>query len=175
MKKFITLSFILYSSICGAQTNWEKINVNDNVSISFPEKPVKNEPSAGNFTYILKQSDSTANYMVVASDVGATLGIDAETLATEMGKDESWEQAKSAFLKSLGAGAELVKDEFTTINNTKALRMIINRKSTKGETNVLTVLIFVDGTISYNVIFNSRGGKGSENMKSEFFNSIMIK
>jgi hypothetical protein len=175
MKKLIILITILYSAICNAQTNWEKIAFNSNVSISFPGTPVKNEPSTGNISYIFKQADSTANYIVAASDVGAVLGVDAETLAAEMEKEESWEQAKTAFANSLGKDATLIKDEMSTVKNTKALRLVFNRKTAKGGANVLTVLIFVNSTISYNVIFNSRDGKGSDTMKEAFFNSIEIK
>jgi GTPase len=175
MKKVIFFAAILYSGICSAQINWEKVNITDNVSISFPSSPVKNEPTAGNFSYILKQADSTANYIVAASNVGEALGVDAETLAAEMEKEESWDQAKTAFANSLGKDATLIKDEITNVKNTKAMRLVFNRKTAKGGTNVLTVLIFVNGTISYNVMFNSRDGKGSETMKEAFFNSIDIK
>lgn len=175
MKQLITILVISMSMNAIAQTNWEKVMINQNVSISFPEKPVKNEPSPGNFTYILKQADSSANYIVAASDIGAALGIDAETLANEMEKEESWEQAKIAFSSSLGSDGTLIKDEMITVKNTKAMRLTFNRKSATGGTNILTVLIFVNGTISYNIIFNSRDGKGSETMKETFFNSIEIK
>jgi hypothetical protein len=175
MKQIITILVISISMYANAQSTWEKVVVNSNVSVSFPEKPVKNEPAPGNFSYILKQADSTANYIVGASDIGAALGIDEETLAAEMEKDESWEQAKTAFANSLGADATLVKHEMTTIKDTKAMRLIFNRKSAKGVTNILTVLIFVKGTISYNIMFNSREGKGSDTMKETFFNSIEIK
>ena len=92
-----------------------------------------------------------------------------------MEKKESWEQAKKAFVNSVGSDATLIKDEMTTVKNTKAMRLVINRKSAKGGINMLTVLIFVKGTSSYNIMFNSREGKGSDAMKAAFFNSIELK
>jgi hypothetical protein len=158
-----------------AQTVWEKVEINPGVSISFPVKPIKNESSPGQKTFILKHADSTANYFVTASDLGIAMGIDESTLSAEMEKEESWEQAKTAFVNSMGPDANLVKDEMTTLKGQKALKFIIDRKNDKGGVNNLTVYIFVKGTVSYNVMFSNRGGKADEKMKQQFFDSLEIK
>lgn len=166
---------MLYTGICNAQTAWEKVEISSNLTVSFPAKPIKNEPASGQKTFILKHADSTANYIIAASDLGIAMGIDEATLSTEMEKEESWEQAKTAFVNSMGTEANLVKDEMTTLKGNKALKLIIERKNDKGGTNTLTVFIFVKGTVSYNVMFNNRGGKADEKMKQQFFDSIEIK
>lgn len=164
-----------YICICNAQTNWKKIPIDSNVSVSFPGIPVKKEPSITNRSFIFKQADSSANYIVAATNVGPALGMNATALAAQMEKKESWEQIKIAFMKSLGQDATLIKDEMTQLKNTTALRLVVNRKLISGEKNTLTVLIFVYGTTSYNIIFSNRESKGSDIMKEQFFNSIEIK
>lgn len=154
---------------------WEKVEISSNLTISFPAKPIKNEPANGQKTFILKHADSTANYIVAASDLGIAMGIDEATLSAEMEKEESWEQAKTAFIVSFGGEGKLVNDEMTTIKGIKALKFIIDRKNDKGGINTLTVFIFVKGTISYNIMFNNRGGKADEKMKQQFFDSVEIK
>lgn len=173
MKQLITSLTLLFSLTMYAQNPWEKIAVNDHVNFSFPEKPKINK-SDGQQTYILKLADSTANLIVAVTDLQALMGIDAPTLAAEMDKEESWEQAKNAFMNSLGTDATLIKEEMLNMRNTKSMRLIVNKKNDKGDTNVLTILIFAEGTNSYNVIFNSRGGKGNEKTKEQFFNTIEI-
>lgn len=175
MKQLIIIMTLLITGIANAQTAWEKVEINTGVSISFPVKPVKNEASPGQKTFILRHADSTANYIVAASDLGIAMGIDESTLSAEMEKEESWEQAKTAFVNGLGSEANLVKDEMTTLKGLKALKLIIDRKTDKGGVNNLTVYIFVKGTVSYNVMFNNRGGKADEKMKQQFFDSLEIK
>lgn len=175
MKQGITILALLIASLCNAQTTWEKIEINPGISISFPAKPLINNAANGQKTFILRQADSTTNYLVAASDLSLAMGIDEATLAEAMEKEESWDQAKNAFMGSMGADATLVKDEMTTIKEKKALKLIINRKNDKGGVNTLTVFIFVNGTVSYNIMFNNRGGKADEKMKQQFFDSLEIK
>lgn len=175
MKQLITLVSILVTVLSNAQSSWEKVEINSGITVSFPAKPIKNEPSNGQKTFILKHADSTANYIVAASDLGIAMGIDEATLSAEMEKEESWEQAKNAFMGSMGKEATLVNDEITTLKGIKALKMVIDRKNEKGGINNLTVFIFVKGTVSYNLMFNNRGGKADEKMKQQFFDSVEIK
>lgn len=171
----ITIISAFYCTISYAQPIWEKIAVGDNVTISFPGKPVMNNKQKGLSSFIFKQADSSANYIVAASDLSISIGIDAETLNAEMEKDENWEQAKNAFLATMGSEATLIDEHSTVVKDNRALKLIVNRKNNKGVTNILTVLIFVHGTISYNVIFTSRDGKGNKEMKEKFFDSLEIK
>ena len=175
MKQIIILAALLITYLCHAQTPWEKVEINTGITVSFPAKPIVSEPSNGQKIFILRQADSTANYIVAASDLGIAMGIDEATLNAEMEKEESWEQARTAFMGSLGAGATLVKDEMTTLKGLKALKLIIDRKNDKGGINTLTVFIFVKGTVSYNITFNSRNGKADDKMKQQFFDSVEIK
>jgi hypothetical protein len=112
---------------------------------------------------------------VAVTDLQVMMGIDAATLESEMGKEESWDQAKSLFVNSMGPEAKLIKDEMTTVKNTKALKLIIERKNDSGGINTLSVLIFINGTNSMNVIFNNRGGKADKKIEQQFFDSIEIK
>ncbi len=175
MKQAFNIAALLVTGLCNAQTPWEKVEINPGISISLPAKPNKSEPAKGQKTFILKHADSTANFIIAASDLGITMGIDEATLGAEMDKEESWEQAKTAFMGSMGATATLVKDEMTTIKGIKSLKLIIDRKNEKGGMNTLTVFIFVKGTVSYNIIFNNRGGKADEKMKQQFFDSVEVK
>lgn len=175
MKQMLSLIAFLITSASFAQTGWEKISLTEKVNISFPAKPVAAKPSAGQQSFIFKQADSTANYVVAVSDLAALMGIDAATLETEMDKQESWDDAKTAFMSSMGADAKLIKDEMTSIHHTKALKLIIEKKSTSGGSNTLTVLIFVNGTNSMNVIFVNRNGKAEKKNEQQFFDSIEIK
>ena len=175
MKKIITIVALLTASVSNAQTIWEKVEISSNLAVSFPAKPLKNEPANGKKIFILKHADSTANYIVVSSDLGISMGIDEATLTAEMEKEESWEQAKNALVGSMGAEATLIKDEMTTIKGNKALKLIIERENDKGGINTLTIFIFVKGTVSYNLMFNSRGGKADEKMKQQFFDSVEFK
>jgi hypothetical protein len=175
MKHILSIAAVIFSSISYAQEGWEKTMVTPGVSVSFPAKPAQTEIAKGQQSFIFKQPDSTANYMVAVSDLQLLAGLDAATLEAAMEKDETWEQAKTAFITSMGEGAGLVKDEMITIQNTRALKLVVNRKNGKGEINVLTVVIFVKDANSVNVIFNSRNGKGAEKNKDQFLNSIEIK
>lgn len=173
MKKIIIAVALLVSSAMQAQTPWDKISLSEHVNISFPSKPMVNK-AEGQQSYMLKLADSTANLIVSVSDLKKLLDIDSATLAAAMETDESWEQAKNAIVTNLGSNVTLVKEEMLTFNNKKAMRLIMNKKTDKGDTNVLTVLVFTEGTNSYNVYFNSRAGKGNEKTKDQFFNSIEI-
>lgn len=175
MKQVFTFTALLFAVLCNAQTPWEKVEINSGLTIAFPARPIISEPANGQKVIILRQADSTANYIVAASDLGIAMGIDEATLNTEMEKEESWQQARDAFIGSLGPGTTLVKDEMTTLKGLKALKLIIDRKNDKGGINTLTVFIFVKGTISYNIAFNSRNGKADDKMKQQFFDSVEIK
>lgn len=175
MKTILTLAAaILLTTTAFTQSTWEKITLTEKVQISFPAKPVEASPANGQKSFILKQADSTANYIVAVSDLQVMMGIDAATLETEMEKEESWEQAKNGFVASMGADAKLIKDEMTTVKGTRALKLVLERKNDKGGINTLTVLIFVNGTHSLNVMFNNRGGKADKKAEETFFNSIEI-
>ncbi len=175
MKQILFVLAILIANITTAQNNWEKIALTEKVNISFPGKPLSASPAAGQKSFILKQADSTANYIVAVTDLQILMGIDAAALETEMEKEESWEQAKTAFMNGMGPEAKLIKNEMTQVRNNKALKLIIERKSDSGGMNTLTVLIFVNGTNSMNVMFNNRGGKADRKAEQQFFDSIEIK
>jgi GTPase len=166
MKQTLTFLACLITTLCSAQTKWEKVEITPNLFVSFPAQPIKSEPANGQKTFILRSADSTANYIVAATDLGILMGIDEATLSAEMEKEESWEQAKSA---------TLVKSEMTTRQGNKALKLIIERKNEKGAINTLTAFIFVKGTTTHNVMFNNRGGLADEKMKQQFFESVEIK
>jgi hypothetical protein len=175
MRQLFTIAAILISSLVYAQTGWEKVTISEDVTISFPANPLKAEPREGLKTFMLKLADSTASCIVVSSDLGVLMGIDEAALSEEMEKEESWEQAKTAFVTTIGTEATLVQDEMITIKDNKAMRLVIDRKNDKGGVNTMTVLIFVKGTVSYNVMFTNRNGKADEKIKQQFFNSIEIK
>jgi hypothetical protein len=175
MKQTFTFFACLITTLCSAQTKWEKVEITPNLFVSFPAQPIKTEPTNGQKTFILRAADSTANYIVAATDLGILMGIDEATLSAEMDKEESWEQAKSAFMNSMGPDATLVKSEMTTLQGNKALKMIIERNNEKGAINTLTAFIFVKGTTTHNIMFNNRGGLADEKMKQQFFDSVEIK
>ena len=172
--KQILLAILLFSLInVHAQTNWEKITLSGKVSISFPSKP--NETlGTGVKSYVLVLADSTANFICVENDLQVTAGLDEASLDAAMENEESWEQAKSGIMNSMGKDASLVNEERLVFKERQALKLVVNRKTPKGETNILSVLIFTKGSKSYNIIFNSRAGKADEKMKEQFFNSIEI-
>jgi len=174
MKPFLIAASLLIGVLAKCQTNWEKVMLDNAVSIAFPLKPVQGGNDA-NKSFILKLADSTANFIVAVTDLETTRGIDAATLQAAMEQEESWEQAKVAFMASMGSSAKLVKNEMTTVQNLNAMLLEIDRKSDKGDTNNLSVLIFVNGTKSYNIIFNNRGGKADKSLKEQFFKSIEVK
>lgn len=173
MRQFLTIVAVIISSFCQAQTNWEKLMLDSAVSISFPSKPNQVVNKAVK-TFTLRQADSTANYIVSVIDMFASTGIDATTLQAAMEEDEFWEQAKNALITSMGVSATLVKEEMTTVQSLKAMLLEIDRKTSKGETNNLSVLIFVNGTNSFNIVFNNRGGKADKSLKDQFFKSIEV-
>jgi hypothetical protein len=140
MKQTLTLLACLITTLCSAQTKWEKVEITPNLFVSFPAQPIKSEPANGQKTFILRSADSTANYIVAATDLGILMGIDEATLSAEMEKEESWEQAKSAFMNSMGPDATLVKSEMTTLQGNKALKLIIERKNDKGAINTLNCI-----------------------------------
>ncbi len=176
MKKIFTLVVILLTVFSSfAQTSWQKIALTDKVSVSFPLAPAQAQPAAGQKSFILRHPDSTANFIVAVSDLNVLMGVDAATLAAEMEKEETWEQAKTAFVTSMGPDVKLIKEEMTTIKNSQALKLILERKNEKAGMNTLTVLIFISGTHSMNVIFNNRGGKADKKVEEQFFSSIEIK
>lgn len=171
MKQLITIVTLLLSSVGFAQSGWEKVALTSSVSIQFPVKPI--EAAGGpQKTFLLRQADSTANLVVAVTDLAAATGLDSATLAAEMQKPESWEQAKDAFLSTMGEEAVLVKNEMGVIKGVDALKLVINRKVNDATTNIITVLIFVKGTDSFNIIYNNRGGKADAKHQEHFFNSI---
>jgi hypothetical protein len=173
MKTLIIASSLLISVFAKCQTQWEKVKLDGSVSISFPSKPIQNVSNAGK-SYILQLADSTAAFIVAVTDMQATRGIDAATLEAAMEQDETWDEAKNAFMGSMGASAKLVKSEMTTVQNLKAMILEIDRKNDKGSINSLSVLIFVHGTNSFNIIFNNRGGKADKSLKEQFLKSIEV-
>jgi hypothetical protein len=177
MSRVILFSTVLFffPLFSFTQPSWEKIIVGENVTISFPGKPTGGDRQGFASTFIYKQPDSSANYIVAVNDLAVSLGLDAETIAREMERDESLEQAKNAFVGSIGPAAKLIREENIKLHGGRALKLVIHRLNNKGATNVLTVLIFVNETNSYNVIFVSVGGRGNENMKQQFFDSIQFK
>ena len=50
MKQIITILVFSISISSNAQTTWEKVVIDSNVSVSFPEKPEKNQPAAENIS-----------------------------------------------------------------------------------------------------------------------------
>ncbi len=173
MKHILFPLLLLCTISLHAQINWQKKSLSERVSIAFPETP-KETVGNGMKSLILKLSDSTANLIAVENDLQVTMGLDEATLEATMENEETWEQAKIAFVSSMGADATLVQEEKIMVKDRKALKLVINRKTDKNAINVLTVLIFTKGAKSYNIIFNSRAGKGDEKVKEAFFNSIEI-
>lgn len=173
MKLFLIALSLIISVLAKSQTSWEKVILSNAVSISFPSTPIQGGSAAAK-SFILRQADSTATFIVAVSDMQASRGIDAAALQAAMEQEESWEQAKNAFMASIGASAKLVKDEMITVQNLRAMLLEIDRKNDKGETNNLSVLIFVQDVNSFNVIFNNRGGKADKALKEQFFKSIVV-
>ncbi len=174
MKNLLTILAFLTAISANAQANWEKVSLTEKVSISFPSRPLEATAGAGQKTFMLKSADSTANYIVAVTDLGQMMGVDSATMAAEMENEEFWEQAKAAFTNSMGAEANLVKDEIIQIKNSKALKMVIDRKNETGGTNKLTVLILIHGTNSINIIFNNRNGKADQLLEQKFIDSVEI-
>jgi hypothetical protein len=176
MKKMIFTGLLLVtcSWMAHAQTEWKKIMLGNDVSILFPGAPAESGNN-GQKSFVYMHPDSTANMIALVSDLKVLAGIDEATLAAEMEKEEFWEQAKTGFMGSVGAGGTLVKDEVISIGDRQALRMELDRKNNSGGVNKLTVLIFVKGTNSYNLIFNSRGGKADPSWQSKYFDSLSLK
>lgn len=166
-------AFIGGITVGRAQATTEMLKVTDKVSLKFPETPKKQDMGPA-ILYNLRLADSTANFLALASDLQQSNGLDAATLAEASMQPEFWDQAEQSFVASIGEGAKLVSREMKNVSGIDVMEMVITRPTEKGDTNTLTVWIFVEGVYSINLIHTNRAGKADVKKRDAFFSSVKI-
>jgi hypothetical protein len=171
---FLTSAFGFMASSClFAQTKSQKLT--ERISISFPGEYSTRETGPATL-YNLRLADSTANFVVVVSDLLKSNGLDAATLAAASMEPEFWDQAAESFLAQMGAEAKLKNREMKNVNGYDIMELTFERPNTeKGGINTITVYILVDDVYSLNIIHTNRSGKADETLKKAFFDSLTIK
>ncbi len=178
MMKFKVL-LILIAAFMGsmtigrAQSPSDPLKLTDKVIVQFPEIPKKQDLGPA-LLYNLRLADSTANFLALASDLQKSNGLDAATLSEASMQPEFWDQAEQSFMTSVGDGAKLITRDMKNVSGIDVMEMVITRPTDNGETNTLTVWIFVEGVYSLNFIHTNRGGKADAKKRDAFFSSIKI-
>ncbi len=170
----VLLSIILgFASATVAVGQTQEIKLTEKAKVVFPGMPSKSGNDANNL-YILKLSDSTANFIAAVTDLQKTNGFDEATLMEASMQPEFWEQAAKALLTQMGNEAKELNREMKNINGYDAMQIQFERPNTEGKTNIITALIFVDGVKSINIMHTNRGGRADTKVTKYFFDSITI-
>lgn len=168
----IAFTFVAPSAVFAQSINQK---LTERISISFPAA-YRTQEMGPSILHNLRLADSTANFVVVVSDLLKGNGLDAATLAEASMAPEFWDQAEQGFLAQMGEGAKLKGREMKNINGYDIMELIIERPIIEtGGINTLTVYIFVDDVYSLNIAHTNRNGKADEKLKKAFFDSITIK
>ena len=169
----LMIAFVGTALVGNSQTPNDAIKLSDKVSIQFPEKPITQDMGPAKL-YNLRLEDSSANFLALATDLQKSNGLDAATLSEASMQPEFWDQAEQGFISSMGESAKLVSREMKNITGIDVMQIVITRVTEKGETNTVTVWIFVEDIYSINLIHTNRAGKADEKKRDAFFASVEV-
>ncbi len=168
------LSIIMgFASASVANGQKQEIKLTEKAKVIFPGTPSKSGNEASDL-YILKLSDSTANFIASVTDLQKANGFDEATLAEASMQPEFWEQAANGLMMQMGNEAKEISRTMKNIKGYDALQMEIQRPSYEGKTNIITALIFLEGVKSINIMHTNRGGRADAQLTKDFFESVII-
>jgi hypothetical protein len=149
---------------------WERVKLDENVSISFPSKPEKSKMDGKDFW--LAALDSTSQCMVLITDYNK-LGVDATTLTERLKLKETYQTIKSGMLRG-SPGAVILSDSINTFKGKPAYILKMDLKGEKEDFNIAYVLnVFIDAKM-YSLMFMETYQNSHEADKSKFWNSLKI-
>jgi hypothetical protein len=170
----LLLSILLgYGFASLAQGQPQEIKLTEKVKIAFPATPSKSGIEAAEL-YILKLSDSTANFIAAVTDLQKANGLDAGTLLEASMQPEFWDEAAKGLMAQMGNEAKEISRTMKNINGYDAMQIEIERQNSEGKTNIITALILVEGVKSINIMHTNRGGRADSKITKDFFDSISI-
>jgi hypothetical protein len=143
---------------------WKTVSHANEITVAFPGDYTQLEV-AGQPMYRLKLADSTANLSFMIRDLSAA-GISAEEMDTQAKEDQFWQDYVTGYMGQL-TGASLETQERKNLGNIPGCVITYKLKD-----NILTQWLLVKGHNNYIITFNSRGGKGSNTVKNEFFDKV---
>ena len=165
---FLSIAIVVLSNVCFSQTStWEKVEINNQIELSFPEKYVVKKET-NNETYRCKLADGSATLSLTVSNL-AQLGLTDKQLNKEATTSKFWDDYFPTLVGQV-KDAKLVKTERKNIGNVSGgLATVTNGK------NTIYIQVLIIGNNSYTASFKSIDGRGDEKLKDIFLSSINIK
>jgi hypothetical protein len=170
-KKFLAFLFLPMLAFA-ATTDWVNVNLDERVSVSFPNQPEEKEMS-GNAVWVADASND-ARCMAMVLDF-EKFGMDSVMLAAEMGKEESFTQFKEGILGQI-EGATLISERKTTTAGKMTFEYVIDmgKNDTAALNKMYNKNVFI-GNKMYSLSFYEKDGKPQTEARNKFFNSFKLK
>jgi hypothetical protein len=142
-----------------------KVQLTEEVSISFPENPdVRNMKEIAS-VYSVKLADSTANFNVVVLNLEKSNSLTAEMIETA--------QLDPSFIAQLGSETKVLSREIKKISSKDVLSLVLTTQ--RGGNKVeLSSYLFTHGVYNFNIVHSKRNDNASVELKNKFFTSLKI-
>lgn len=173
MNKLFLVCLILISSPFSVMSQETKVQITENVSITFSDKPLIRDFQGISIQHFLRLADSTANFIASKTNLEKSGGMTADVLEAAQKQNEFWEQAQQGFIAQLGSDATVLSSVMKEISGKKVLHFVVNAMR-NGKKVEFTIYLFFDGIYTVNIIHQKRTEDASVQAKNKFFSSLQI-
>ena len=173
MIKSIIIRLILILCPFAAMSQETKIQLTENVTVVFPEKPISRNMQDVGVQHTLKLADSTANFYALATNLEKSSGMTADVLEAAQQESAFWQQLEQSFVAQVSSDASVLSSEVKQISGRQVLHLIISG-TRNGKKLEITVYIFIDGVHTVNIVHQKRAEEASADLKNKYFASLQI-
>ncbi|MFD0940901.1 hypothetical protein [Pedobacter boryungensis] len=161
---FLLFSPVLFITIL----TWERVKLDESVSVSFPSKPEKS--MMDDKPIWIATIDSTSKCMAMITDF-EKLGVDKLKWAERLKQKETYQTIKSGMLRG-SPGAVILNESITTFKGKPAYIVKMDLKGEKEDFNIAYVMnVFIE-TKMYSLMFMETYNNPHEADKQTFWNSL---
>jgi hypothetical protein len=169
MRKLILFCFLPLLAFTTA--DWITVKLDDRVTVEFPSAPEEKDMS-GNQVWS-GDINNDAKAMAMVMDFGK-FGMDSAMLATEMEKDEAFQQFKDGILGQI-QGSTIMSEKRTKVNGRHVFEYVINMGKPDTTLTIMHNRNYFVGAKMYTLSFYEKGSKPQPDVRNKFFNSLKVK
>ncbi|MDB5251806.1 MAG: hypothetical protein JWP27_975 [Flaviaesturariibacter sp.] len=169
MKKQLLLCFLL-PLFAFATIDWVNVQLDDHVTVSFPEKPTDTDMKGNDVKILDIGTDARCMSMIIDFE---KMGVTAEQIAEEMKGEAAFENFRNSMVAQINGG-KVIAEKNTMEQGYPCFEYTINMGPDSQYGTMYTRNIFVGGKL-YTLSFFEKKEKPKAETRERFLSSIKIK